>query len=129
MEATEVILRRVPEWQWNDQTGRPTSAAFKAKKANPEDRREHGISVDRLMNREIEVAIEYILFGHPNFGVVRLYCGDVTEVGGVVVEEPIESNPFHSSIYKNLEKERFPSTAGDRLSTKSVVLRTPKLSL
>lgn len=97
MNPDEMLLRwikNVPNL-WKHSQNRPTSAIFK---------QSNGVSVDRVLERELQFAIEELIQNKDpgkryTKAVVSITVNDCFNCETFPFEDPMPDNPFHAQIY------------------------------
>ena len=95
-------------WKTIDNKRVPSSAVFKDSK---------GVSVDRQFYRENEIAIEYLSSSKEGYDILSITVNNCEDLSIVYQADPIEDNPYHSLILRNLnDKIELTSSQAKHLS-------------
>jgi hypothetical protein len=93
----DLLLRRVPSWHiiWdeNENRWRPTSAAFE----DHPDGSPLSVRVRPLLER-MGLALESVLAGLPDFGLVEFPAGTARAKDQIVALEEVEGEPAHAVV-------------------------------
>lgn len=95
-------------WKTIDNKRVPSSAVFKDSK---------GVSVDRQLYRENEIAIEYLSSSKEGYDILSITVNNCEDLSIVYQADPIDDNPYHSLILRSLnDKIELTSSQAKHLS-------------
>ena len=120
-KETELLLRAVRPSTMYWKNGRLSSAAFKDK---------NGLSVTRLYDQELEVAIT-TMKSNLQGSIVSVYVKDCNDISASVKYLPSKSNPYHCEIHQSDTIKVLSEVQAKHLATvakiQSVCVATPSV--
>ncbi len=107
---SDVLFRNVsskPQF-WKPVEGKPSSAIFKDSK---------GVSVDRQKERDTSEVIDDIKSKFTDtYAIITVSTDDCSNANVVVLDKPLENNPFHAEIHKSSTEIQLSSAQARRLA-------------